>query len=77
MAKRRVTYKRYQLDSAKIHRAQSVLGARTEEETIERALDFILAEDERNRLAQEANERFLSSRADIQDVYGKLVPEEI
>jgi hypothetical protein len=71
-AKRRVTHKHFQLDSTKIRRAQNVLRARTETETIERALDAILAEDERNRLVEEANERFLSSGVNIRDVYGKL-----
>jgi len=34
------------------------LRAKTETEAIERALDLAIAEDERNRLALEANERF-------------------
>jgi hypothetical protein len=60
------------LDAAKIKRAQRVLRAGTETEAIERALDLFISEHERNRLATEANERFVSSGIDIKDVYGTL-----
>lgn len=70
--KARVTHKHYQLDSAKIRRAQKVLRARTETETIERALDKVLDDAERDRLAREAHERFLKSGIQILDVFGKL-----
>ncbi|HLZ41184.1 MAG TPA: hypothetical protein VKQ11_09490 [Candidatus Sulfotelmatobacter sp.] len=66
------THKHFQLDSMKIKLAQKVLSAKTETEAIERALDFTIAEHEKNRLASEANERFLRSGADIKDVYGTL-----
>jgi hypothetical protein len=66
------THKHFQLDSAKIKRVQKALRAKTETETIERALDFTLTEHERNRLAHEANERFLRSGGEIKDVFGKL-----
>jgi hypothetical protein len=59
-ANRRV-HKHFQLDSVKIKRAQKVLSAKTE--TIERALDFMINEHESNRLAFEANERFLGAAA--------------
>jgi hypothetical protein len=65
-------HKHFQLDSMKIKRAQKVLRAKTETETIERALDFAITEHESNRLAVEANQRFLKSGVDIKDVYGKL-----
>jgi hypothetical protein len=65
-------HKHFQLDSVKIKRAQKVLRAKTETETIERALDFTIAEHESNRLALEATERFLRSRGEIRDVFGKL-----
>jgi hypothetical protein len=68
----RRAHKHFQLDSAKIKRAQKALRAKTETETIERALDFTITEHERNRLAWEANERFLSSGGEIKDVFGKL-----
>jgi hypothetical protein len=60
------------LDAAKIKRAQRVLRAGTETEAIERALDLVISEHERNRLATQANERFVSSGIDIKDVYGTL-----
>jgi hypothetical protein len=68
----RRVHKHFQLDSVRIKRAQKVLQAKTETETIERALDFTISEHERNRLAFEANERFLKSSVEIKDVYGKL-----
>jgi len=60
------------LDAVKIKRAQKVLQAGTETEAIERALDLVISEHERNRLAAEANERFVKSGISIKDVYGAL-----
>jgi hypothetical protein len=68
-AKARVRHKHFRLDSSKISRAQKLLRADTETETIERALDFVLSEHQRNQLAWEANERFLESGIEIKDVY--------
>ena len=65
-------HKHFQLDAVKIKRAQKVLKAKTETETIERALDLAIAEHEKNRLAIEATERFVKSGVDIKDVYGTL-----
>jgi hypothetical protein len=56
----------------KIKRAQRVLGTASETETIERALDLVISEHERNRLVAEANTRFVTSGIVIQDVYGAL-----
>jgi hypothetical protein len=67
-----VSHKHFQLDAVKIRRAQKVLRAKTETETIERALDAVIAEHRRNQLAVEANERFVKSEIAIKDVYGKL-----
>jgi hypothetical protein len=39
---------------------------------IKRALDLAITEADCNRLAAEANERFLQSGIEIKDVYGKL-----
>jgi len=72
MPVRNRSHKHFQLDPAKIKRAQKALRATTETETIERALDFVLSEDRSNRLAHEANERFLKSGIQIKDVYGVL-----
>jgi hypothetical protein len=66
------SHKHFQLDAAKIRRAQKVFKAKTETETIERALDFAIDEHEKNRLVSEANERFVRSGVEIKDVYGKL-----
>jgi len=66
------THKHFQLDSIKIKRAQKALRAKTETETIERALDLAIAEEQSNRLAHEANARFIRSGAKIRDVYGTL-----
>lgn len=66
------THKHFQLDSKKIKRAQKVLQAKTETEAIERALDMVLSEHERNRIVREAHERFIRSGVEIKDFYGKL-----
>ena len=66
------SHKHFQLDSVKLKRAQRVLHADTETATIERALDVVIAEHERNRLTVEANDRFVKSGIDIKDAYGIL-----
>jgi hypothetical protein len=66
------THKHFQLDASKIKRAQKVLRAKTATEAIERALDFAIAEHEKNRWALEATERFAKSGIHIKDVYGTL-----
>lgn len=66
------SHKHFQLDAAKIKRAQRALRAKTETEAVERALDLAIMEHRRNRLALEASERFVKSGIDIKDVYGKL-----
>jgi hypothetical protein len=71
-AKRRILHKHFRLDAAKIRRAQRVLNARTETETIERALDAVIAEHTRNEMVRRANERFFESALEIADVFGKL-----
>lgn len=71
-ARNRVSHKHFQLDAVKIRRAQKVLRAKTETETIDRALDAVIAEHKRNQLAIEANERFVKTAIGLKDVYGKL-----
>jgi hypothetical protein len=66
------SHKHFQLDAAKLRRAQRILRADTETETIERALDMVLAEHLRNRLTIEANDRFVTSGIDVKDAYGTL-----
>ncbi|MGB8495800.1 MAG: hypothetical protein WCE53_15475 [Candidatus Acidiferrum sp.] len=65
-------HKHFRLDAVKIKRAQKVLHAGTETEAIERALDLVISEHERNRLAAEANERFVKSGITVKDVYATL-----
>lgn len=69
---RSASHKHFRLNPVKIKRAQRALRARTETETIERALDLVLSEDASNRLAAEANERFAKSGVRIRDVYEVL-----
>jgi ribosomal protein S4 len=71
-ARNRIAHKHFRLDAAKIKRAQRLLKTGTETETLERALDVVIAEHERNRLAREANQRFVKSGIEIRDVYAKL-----
>jgi hypothetical protein len=71
-AKSRLTHKHFRLDSIKLKRAQKLLAAATETETVERALDLAILEHERNRLSVEANHRFVKSGIQIRDVYGTL-----
>jgi hypothetical protein len=52
--------------------AQSALHAKTETEAIERALDFAIAEHEKNRLVRQATEHFIISGIEIKDVYVTL-----
>jgi len=66
------SHKHFQLDAAKLRRAQRMLRADTETEAIERALDIVIAEHERNRLTIEANDRFVISGIDVKDSYGTL-----
>jgi len=72
MAGKTRSHKHFRLDPVKIKRAQRVLRVRTETEAIERALDLVILEHERNRLTAEANDRFVTSGIDIKDVYGTL-----
>ncbi len=58
------------IDDAKLQRVQKILGVSTESEAVERALDELLTEHERNRLAWRAHDRFLKSGIEIKDVYG-------
>ena len=66
---RQRVHKHLQLDAGKIKCAQKILQARTETETVERALALVIEEHENNRLALEANENFVRSGVEIKDVY--------
>ncbi|PYV17442.1 MAG: hypothetical protein DMG07_05810 [Acidobacteria bacterium] len=69
----RTKHKHYVLDEAKIRQAQELLGTATETETIERALDEVIRERERNRRAWAAIERRLKSRVQVR---GRFQPAE-
>jgi hypothetical protein len=64
------------LDQAKLERVRTILGAQSESETIDRALDFVIGEDMRNRRAWGAHDRFLRAAArdglQIHDAFGRL-----
>jgi Bacterial antitoxin of type II TA system, VapB len=71
-AKGKSRHKHYVLDEAKIRRAQKLLGTKTETETIERALEEVITEQERIRVVWQAHEKFLKSGIQIRDVYRVL-----
>jgi hypothetical protein len=71
-AKTAIAHKHFRLDTVKLKRAQKVLQVPTETEAIERALELVLSEHERDRLAVEANQRFIRSGVTIRDVYDTL-----
>lgn len=66
------SHKHFRLNDAKIKRAKKLLRANTETEAIEKALDLVISEYERNQIAAEANERFVNSGIQIKDVFGAL-----
>ncbi len=70
--RKRTVHKNFRLDPAQIARAQKVLGAATETETIVRALDLVITEAERDRITAAANQRFLRSGIVIDDAFGSL-----
>ena len=67
------SHKHFQLDSSKIKRAQRALHAKTETEAIDRALDFAIAEHEKNRLVLQTTELFIKSGIEVKDIYRTLV----
>ena len=71
-AKIMVVHKHFRLDAAKLKRAQKMLDASTETETVERALDLAIAEEERDRIVREAHEEFFLSGIEIRDAFGAL-----
>ncbi len=65
-------HKHVVLDQSKIKQAQKLLGTQTEKETIERALEEVINEGERNAQAWKSHEKFVKSGIEIKDVYGVL-----
>ncbi len=66
------SHKHFRSNVAKTKRAQKVLNASTDTAAIKRALDLVISEHERNRLAAEANGRFVKSGIVVKDVYDTL-----
>jgi hypothetical protein len=60
------------LDQTKLSLAKKLLGAKTETETIEVALDSIISEAQKNKIAFAATERFFRSGIVVDDVFGNL-----
>ncbi len=71
-ASHRLAHQHFRLDASKVRRAQKLLGAKTETETVDMVLDEVIGEAERNRLTWEAIDRFVQSGARIRDVTGAL-----
>lgn len=68
--------KHFLLNQNRLKKAQKVLGAKTETETIELALERIISDAEREAQAQQAQEKFLAAaikdNLQIEDVFGRL-----
>lgn len=60
------------LSQTKLNLAKKILGAKSETETIEIALDSIISEAEKNKKAVKTTENFLKSGIEIRDVFGNL-----
>jgi hypothetical protein len=67
-----LVHKHFRLDAAKLKRAQKLLDAPTETETVERALDLAIAEEQRDRRVRKAHEEFFRSGIEIRDLFGAL-----
>jgi phenylalanyl-tRNA synthetase beta subunit len=77
----RITEKRRKhvlLNQPRLKKAQELLGAKTESETIERALERVITEAERDNDVWTAQERFVKALikedAEVIDVFGRLKP---
>lgn len=64
VGRRRIRRKNVNIDQAKLDRVRDALGAETETETIDRALDFVLLREE---LA--AGVRAIAGTGGVEDVY--------
>ena len=60
------------LDQAKLTKAQQILGAKTETEAIDRALEQVITEAEKDRRAWAATEKLVRSDIQIKDVFGRV-----
>ena len=68
--------KHFLLNQNRLKKAQKVLGAKTETETIELALERIISEAERNTQTRRAQDKFLEAAVRdnlyIEDAFGRL-----
>ena len=64
--------KHFRLDAAKLKRTKELFGVSTETEAVDRALDFVIEEYERNRVVEEMHCEFRASGIVIRDVLGSL-----
>ncbi len=68
--------KHFILDQTRIKQAQKILRARTETETVERAIDRVISDDEATRITWAAIDEFIEvGRKEglvIEDVFGRL-----
>ena len=62
--------KQFLLDPKLVKKAREALGARTDTEAVERALEQVVA----NAEIDKAHRRFIKSGIQIRDVYGVLEP---
>jgi hypothetical protein len=60
------------LNQTTLKKAQKILGAKTETETIERALEQVISEAEKDRRAWAAHEKLIKSGIQIKDVFGRV-----
>jgi hypothetical protein len=72
-----VVHKHFRLDSGKLKRAQKLLKTKTETETVERALDLVISEQERDRIVSRAHDEFFRSGIEIRDAFGALGVSEL
>ncbi len=71
-ARPELVHKHFRLDGKKLKRVQKALNVATETEALERSMDLVLSEHERNRIVEEAHRKFLTSGVVIRDVFGTL-----
>ncbi len=68
--------KHFLLNQSRLKKAQGILGARTETETIEMALEKVITEAEINERAWIAHDKFIKAAAkgnlQIEDAFGRL-----
>ena len=71
-AKPQLAHKHLRLDTKVLKRLQKAMSAKTETETVNRAMKMALSEYERERLVDEAHWALQQSGVVIRDVFGSL-----